>query len=139
LIGNTGSRRVKQALRYALKVPDHDPRVCLERYIATVFVDAVRECLKAAGCQQTKDEVDKGGTFLVGYRDRVFAVYSDYSYLVGVDAFLALGCGASLALGSLHSTKGKPPRTRVRMALEAAEHFSAGVRRPFMVRSMKVT
>lgn len=138
LMGFTTSWRMGQVLRFALKVPDHDPRVGVRRYVATVFADAVRKCLKDAGFQTTKDEVDKGGNFLLGYRGRLFEIQSDYSYAHGLDGYLAVGCGGSIALGSLHSTKGRPAATRVRMALEAAEHFSAGVRRPFMVRSMKV-
>jgi hypothetical protein len=128
-----------QVLRFALRVPDHDPRMGVKRYVATVFADAVRKCLKDAGFQKTKDEVDEGGNFLLGYRGGLFEIQADYSYQHGQDGFLAVGCGGSIALGSLYSTKGRPPVRRIQLALEAAEHFSAGVRRPFMVRSMKVT
>lgn len=46
---------------------------------------------------------------------------------------LTLVCIGLLALGALHATRDKVPGERVFMALEAAEAFSAGVRRPFRV------
>lgn len=66
LFGFTSSFRMGQLLRWALTIPDHDPRADVEKYMATVFVNAVRECLKTNGFATKKDEVETGGTFLCG-------------------------------------------------------------------------
>jgi hypothetical protein len=51
------------------------------------------------------------------------------------DGYDAVGCGADIAFGSLHTSKGQAPRTRVRRALEAAAHHSAGVAGPFVIKT----
>jgi hypothetical protein len=133
LFGFTTSFRMGQLLRFKFKPPAHEEGLDTYEYMVTRFVDAVRECLKEGGYARKKDEEERGGTFLVGYRGRLFYVAGDYQ--VGEEAcgFHAVGCGDRIALGSLYSTQGHPPRARVRLALEAAERFSAGVRGPFVV------
>lgn len=133
LFGFTTSFRMGQLLRYALTVPDHDPRVDVNKYMATTFVDAVRECLKSHGWASKKNESEEGGDFLVGYRGRLFHIASDYQVGEPLDGYDAVGCGEDLALGALFATPDVPGRARVELALAAAERGSAGVRRPFYV------
>jgi hypothetical protein len=52
-----------------------------------------------------------------------------------VDSFTAVGSGHDIAKGSLFSTEGDP-QTRVLLALEAAERFSAAVRAPFALEQL---
>ncbi|MEV5751138.1 hypothetical protein AB0L00_25240 [Actinoallomurus sp. NPDC052308] len=51
------------------------------------------------------------------------------------DGYTAVGCGAEIALGALHATAGAGMSLEARAiaALEAAAHFSTGVRAPFTV------
>lgn len=133
LFGFTSSFRMGQLLRYALSVPDHDPRVSVEQYMATTFVNAVRDCLKAGGYARQTNGEESAGQFLVGYQGRLFCVESDYQVGEPVDRFAAIGCGCQIAHGALYATEGQMAGERVRVALEAAERFSAGVRRPFTV------
>lgn len=133
VMGFTTSFRMGQLLRHSLKVPDHDPKMDVSKYMVTTFVDAVRACLKAGGFQNTKEEVQKGGTFMVGYQGRLFCVYDCYQVAEVSEGYAAIGCGFNLALGSLFSTTGKP-RDRIRKALRAAERFSAGVCGPFVIK-----
>jgi hypothetical protein len=53
-----------------------------------------------------------------------------------VDSFNAVGCGhayAKAVLWQLRNSFSVSPEKKILYALEAAEHFSAGVRRPFHV------
>ena len=138
LIGFTTSFRMGQLLGYGLSLPDHHADVPVERFMVTAFVDAVRGCLKTGGYARKENEVERGGTFLVAYRGRIFNIEDDYQVGESAVPYHAIGCGFDLALGSLHATDvlEVAPEKRVLMALEAASQFSAGVRRPFLVQTL---
>lgn len=146
LIGFTTSFRMGQLLGYSLTLPRHHADVPLENYMSTVFINAVRECLKAGGWAEKEKDQEKGGTFLVAYKRRIFTIFSDYQVGENAEPYAAVGCGEDLALGSLHSseiaaahvTTGEfGPRQRVELALEAAAAFSAGVFPPFRVEELR--
>lgn len=138
VIGFTSSFRMGQLLGYKLKVPDHDPRMPAEKYMATEFIDACRTCLKEGGFAEKEKEAELGGTFLVAYKGRIFRIASDYQVGESVHPFESVGCGFDLALGALFATQDSAltPIERVTMALRAAETFSAGVRSPFIVETL---
>lgn len=133
LFGFTSSFRMGQLLGYTFKPPQHPSELGVERYMNTVFIDALRDCLKAGGYARTNNGAEEAGLFLVAYRARIFRVDDDYQVGESGEAFNAVGCGADLALGALHATRDKAPADRVEVALGAAEAFSAAVRRPFLV------
>jgi ATP-dependent protease HslVU (ClpYQ) peptidase subunit len=132
LFGFTTSFRMGQLIRYSLTLPK--PTGDLEAFMATAFVDAVRECLKTGGWASKENEREEGGTFLVGVRGQLFTIHGDYQVARAADGFAAVGCGDEIALGALFATAGADlsPRRRVLTALRAAERFSAGVRGPFV-------
>lgn len=136
LFGFTTSFRMGQLLRYALKIPDHDPRVDIEQYMATCFIDAVRDCLKTHGCARKESETEHGGTFLVGYKSRLFAIYDDYQIEDSANGYNAVGCGGEIARGALFASSGISGRERAELALRAAEQHSAGVRGPFHIEAL---
>jgi hypothetical protein len=139
LMGVCGSRRMAQLLRYALTIPDHDPCVDIDKYLATTFMDAVRECLKTHGCgEKDKDAEQAPGNsaFLVGYRGQLRAVFSDYQTHIPADVYESVGCGGQIAKGALFATDHLNGAERVLKALAAAERCSAGVRGPFHVESI---
>ena len=138
LLGFTTSWRMGQLLHYAFRPPLHDPDLDALAYLATAFVDAVRNCLKAGGYALRQNEQESGGDFLVGYRGGLYVVCSDYQVGQAVDNWMAVGCGAAYALGALYATQGEPARERVLKALQAAERHSAGVRSPFVVEILEV-
>jgi ATP-dependent protease HslVU (ClpYQ) peptidase subunit len=132
LFGFTTSFRMGQLLRYKFQPPMHHPDVAIELYMATDWIDALRNTFKAGGFAETKDGREVGGQFLVGYKGRIFHIYSDYQVGEVAADFDACGCGHELALGAMHANKHDGPYARMRAALEAAEAFSAGVRGPFV-------
>ncbi len=139
IFGFTTSFRMGQLLRYALKVPHHEADVDVDRYMATTFVDAVRERLKAHGHATKEKEQEAGGTFLVGYRGRLFYVADDYQVGEAQDGFDSCGCGCDIARGALFATAHLVGRDRVDMALRAAERHPAGVRGPFHFEKLELT
>lgn len=137
LIGYTTSFRMGQLLRFGFAPPEQDPRHSDDEHMMTVFVDAVRERFKGGGYATVNNNVETGGTFLIGYRGRLYIVQQDYQVGVPVLPYDAVGCGADMALGALYATEGGRPRDRVLLALQAAEQFSGGVRRPFVIEEVR--
>ncbi|WBB78750.1 hypothetical protein O7606_21425 [Micromonospora sp. WMMD882] len=138
LFGFTTSFRMGQLIRYSFD-PPKPKKGDLAAFMSTTFVDALRDCLKAGGWARKENDREEGGTFLVGVRGRLFTVYDDYQVAQAADGFAAVGCGEDIALGALYATAGtglKPGR-RVKVALRAAERFSAGVRGPFVCLSLR--
>ena len=132
LIGFTTSFRMGQILRAHLRaiVP---PAVDLDRYMEESFVEQVRLTLKERGYAVVNNNQETGGEFLVGVRGHLYLMGSDFQVGRSLLPYWAVGCGAQIALGALYSTFLMPPDRRLMLALEAAEQFSVGVRRPFIV------
>ena len=133
IMGFTSSFRMGQLLRYSLKPPRYHPDVDLFEYMVTLFTEGIRKCLKDGGFAEKKDEKERGGTFLVGFRGELFKIEGDYQVGMPAQSFDSCGCGEDIALGSMYSNSHLPPTERITQALEAAEQFSAGVRRPFNI------
>jgi len=136
IFGFTSSFRMGQLLRYKLQPPQQNADQDTAEYMATSFVDAVRTCLKDGGFAEKDKDAEKGGTFLVGYRGRIFRVASDYQVGESLCGYDAAGCGEDACLGALFATKGMEPEKRMQITLEAAEQHSAGVRGPFHTESL---
>ena len=134
IMGFTTSFRMGQLLRYKFDPPKQTVGKDDMKYMVTDFVDSVRGCFASNGFGDLADRTNhEGGTFLVGYHNQLYKIESDFQIAVSSTNYDAVGCGASIALGALHATKGKKPEDRLKMALEAASTFSAGVAPPFLV------
>ena len=139
ILGFTDSFRMGQLLRFGLeRVQPPDNPELLYRWMVKDFIDAVRELLSDGGFRKIENEVERGGTFLVGVRGRLFYVEGDFQVGENWCRYDAIGCGKNIALGSMYATSQwtDPPQERVHMALMAAEEFSAGVRLPFVIESI---
>lgn len=124
--GFTSSFRMGQLLAHVWKPPKAaDDNIM--RYLVGPVVTSLRKVFKAGG-------YDEGGEFLLGYQGALYTVSSDFQVAVSADPYAAVGCGGPIACGSMHATVrfGLDPQERVRLALEAAERHSAGVRGPFV-------
>lgn len=134
IVGYTTSFRMGQLLQYRLKIePKAEGQTDIE-YMATTFIDTVRVCLKEGGFTKVENEQEEGGQFLIGYNGRLYEVPPDFQVNSSDNGYHAIGCGANYALGSLWTSKNwENPDARVIHALEAAGHFSNGVRPPYYV------
>jgi ATP-dependent protease HslVU (ClpYQ) peptidase subunit len=146
LIGCCGSARSLDVMRYGEGGKDFADKTLLygceesdpHAIMVTKFVPSMREKLKAAGSAAKSHEQEHiHGGILVGFRGRLFMVASDYQVHENSLPYIAVGCGAAYAMGSMHTTHmklGEVEATRmIHWALAAAEEFSAGVRAPFTV------
>lgn len=138
LVGFTDSFRMGQLLRYGLRLPAREARDGAyrrdpDRFMAITFIDAVRTCLGRGGFARKDEEVESGGSFLVGWRERLYEVGDDYQVGRSASGYAAVGGGASIAFGALHATAEVGAGERVERALAAAAEHSATVRAPFVV------
>jgi len=139
LIGCTSSFRMIQLLRFSLKPPEINSKDIYE-YMCTDFINAVRTCFKEGGyLQKYTDGDEKGGFFLVAYKDRLFKIEADFQVGENLNGIDAVGCGADFALGAMHSLTDQniTAEDKVLKALEAAEFLAIGVRRPFVIYNTK--
>jgi ATP-dependent protease HslVU (ClpYQ) peptidase subunit len=140
LIGFTDSFRMGQLLRYSLAVPEQEEGQNDHEYMVTVFVEAVRSCLKEGGYAKTESEQEEGGTFLVGYRGNIYYIESDYQVGTVAEPYASIGAGSDIALGALHVLCGDNTLGNtgwVETALSAACRYNATCRAPFKIISSK--
>lgn len=132
LIGYTTSWRMGQLLAHSLKLPPIKNKNIL-KYMTKDFINAVLKSFKKGRWLVEENSQVEGGTFLVGIKGRLFRVQDDFSVIEGACGFDAVGCGDDIAKGAMFAGDKKDPTKRITTALEAAEQFSAGVRRPFHI------
>src|SRR5882762_2813647 len=139
LIGCSGAARMITLLRHSLNPPEQEENEDTLLFLATRFIDAVRDCLKNGELAKKENEQESMGNsyFLVGYRGQLFCVYNDYHISEALCSYDAIGCGDDLALGVLFAAPDIQPTKRIELALRAAEQHNAGVRGPFYVESMQ--
>ena len=136
VFGYTSSFRMGQLIRFKFSPPKHHPDVEDFAYMCTSFIDTLRECLRDGGYAKDSNNVETGGTFLVGYKGTIYQIYNDFQVSIQSTNFDACGCGEEYAMGAMHILDGDKkmsPQEKVETALKSAESYSAGVRGPFDV------
>jgi len=139
LIGYTSSFRMGQLLEFNLEVPASAELDDL-RYMVRTFIPAVRKCLADGGFSKKNNEQEEGGTFIVGYRGKIYEVGSNYHCLLLQDKYLACGSGYTFALASIETyisqVDGWEPVKAIEEALRVAAKFNPDVRPTFTVLSL---
>lgn len=142
--GFTSSFRMGQLLRYKLtlalerhEVPADDAAAEI-KFMSTAFIDGVRTVLKEGGYAKLKDGAERGGTFVVGWRGKLYMVHDDFQVGRAAQGFYAVGSGGEIATGALFALRGQKvsPEAKVTTALEAAQELTPYVRGPFKVVSV---
>lgn len=136
LIGFSGSFRVGQIIQYVFKIPKHGFECDME-YLVGPFVSSLRECLKINGGLSTDNGIDTmEASLLVGYRQHLYEIHSDFQVSDPSEQFSARGSAAPIALGALwtHKDLGHlSAHDAVLASLSAAEESSSAVRGPFHI------
>lgn len=134
IIGFTTSFRMGQLLRYKFNPPVQTVHQGDMEYMVTSFIDTARSCFKDNGFGDKE-----GGTFLVGYRSKLYTINGDFQVGIPADTYDAVGSGSDLALGAMFANaKVKlTPEKRITQALEAASYFNAGVSAPYRIVKLK--
>jgi ATP-dependent protease HslVU (ClpYQ) peptidase subunit len=135
IMGYTSSFRMGQLLRFKLSVPSQPEEISDYEYMCTLFIDAVRKCLKDGAFATIKDSAERIGVFLVGYKRRLYKLEGDLQVGVSYYNFESVGCGSDYAKGalSLLEATNLSAETIIKKALETAVKFSGGVRPPFVI------
>ena len=135
VIGYTTSFRMGQLLRFSFAQPDVKEGIDPYEYMVKAVVPAIMRVFKDGGFErkQTSGQLE-GGDFLIGWRGGLYRIEEDFQVAVEGHDFAAVGSGMYVAEGALYATREHPgitPMERLRIALEAAVEFNAGVRGPF--------
>ena len=135
IFGFTSSFRMGQLIRYKLQIPKIEQDQDIDDYIHTKFLDAVIGCFRSNNFASVENNEILGGCFLFGFKGKLYSIESDFQVGKPLSNFHAVGCGNHIALGCLYGLRfsNKQPIDKVKIALEAAEEFSAGVRGPFNI------
>lgn len=136
VLGYTTSYRMGQLLMYASGLIDKrdEPNINHE-YLVTKFIPNVIRLFDDNGYGRNHSGEKSGGSFLLGYKDKLYCIEEDYQVGESMHEYHAVGCGEYFALGSLHSTKNMKlsPIDRILYALRASSEFSTGVQKPYYI------
>ena len=138
LIGCVGSFRMMNLLHYSLAIPERK-KMDVDRWMNTVFIDVVRECLKDGGYAKKENNVECGGQFMAAVWNRLFIVESDFQIAEYRKPYAAMGSGEEFAMGALYAMEkaNEHPYDQVGVALAAAAQFTQSVGRPFHIKTME--
>jgi len=138
ICGFTSSFRMGQILQYSFSVPKQG-RESDHKYLCTKFIDKLIKCFTNKKFAKEENNEVTGGTFMLGYKGKLYRVESDFN-ITRIDlGYEACGCGEDYAMGAmgvLHEIKDLTPEQKITKALEIAESLSAGVHRPFNIISI---
>jgi len=124
IFGFCGSFRMGQLIQHRLVIPKFKGGN-LSTYMVNEFVDSVRSCLKEDNLQPD---------ILVGHAGKLFGIHGDYQVAEAREGFDAMGSGADLAMGAMHSNGSiKNAEARIKQALEVSCINNAAVRPPFTI------
>lgn len=137
IFGYSGSFRLGQLLQYKLSLPSIGKKN-IDTYMHTNFIDSLRKCFEQNDFDITNDDNDF--EFIVGIDNKIYNVHSDLHIIQYDGMCSACGCAEDVALGSMYilnkldpNCKKYSPKTKILMALEATNQYSAGVCEPFYI------
>lgn len=125
IVGCSGSYRMIQLIQYKFHPPTIPDGMEMHEYMVVHFIEELRKVLKDGGFAEVNMNVEKGGTFLIGIRDRLFQIQPDFQVKEGSSGTDSVGCGQDYALGAMLAG------ADLEKALQVAEQCSCGVKGPF--------
>lgn len=138
IFGYTSSFRMGDILEMRIAAPtEREPTVSLRRHLITTWIDdELRRVFKMLGYSKKDNNVETGGSFLVGHLGELCEINPNFQVGSPGKGYCAVGSGSPFALGALYAMS-KDTRlsgkTRIIRSLEAAAHHSPSVRRPFTI------
>jgi len=141
IIGISGSPRMGQLLRYSFIPPKLYTEDNIMSYMVNDFINGIRNTFKNAGFSEKINDVESFGNsyFMVGIKNKLFTIFSDYQVDEHSLPFTAIGSGQEYALGSLFSTINLEisPEEKIKIALDASSTFNPFVRPPYTILSIE--
>lgn len=138
LIGFTSSYRMGQLMMSdAFNLRKQNDNEDEFMYMINAFIPALQKLFDKGGFGRQESGEKSGGTFLIGYKNRLFKIQDDYQVSETIDNYDACGSGQDFALGALAVINNKiSPEEKIKLALETAEKFSPSVGRPFIIKTL---
>ena len=142
IYGVAGQFRPHQILSYYVDFTDFDEDAELEEFLHQYLIPSFMDSLRDNGALIIEDsEENMWATFLIGYKGKLVLLQRDFGVLSSTNGLLGIGTGGSYALSAVHvldeMTKEHgielPPHELLFKAMESAEIYNGGVRRPFIV------
>lgn len=138
ILGYTTSFRMGQLIQYSECLFDELSIIknyVDEKYMINTFIPNLQSLLNKGGFERICNNEKTGGNFIIAIKNKIFEVQDDYSILSPKDNFCSVGCGYMYANAVLYTLRNSDltPQEKIIKALEAAEYFSTGVKRPFYV------
>ncbi len=120
--GFTSSYKMGQILQY------HMPEIISEKlikrdvfeFVVTELVPKYRNILKLKGYSKINNNVEVGGTFLIGLKGRLFSIEDDFQVAESLDNYTAIGSGDQLALSSMETIQRLMPKMKPECKIERA-------------------
>lgn len=136
LIGATSSWRMIQLLEHSVVLPSIKEQPPL-KYLVKEFIPRIRTVFKDGGFSEVHNNVEEGGTFLVGFQKRLFRVQDDFAIGESTYHYDSVGAGYMVALGAMHVANGHFETTEaITFALNAAQKHTPFVCAPFYIESV---
>lgn len=137
IFGFTSSFRMGQILMSSNFIPPEQKEDSSDYdYMITDFVDEIRKAFKKGGYLRTKEGEDTGGTFLVGYRNKLYTIESDFQVGESLSKFVAVGSGEDYAMGAMYILEENielSGNDKIYKALEASAKYNTAVHSPFNI------
>jgi hypothetical protein len=75
------------------------------KYMVDVFIPAVQKLFKKGGFGTIDEGKEyEGGTFLVGYKNKLYTIYDNFQVSELYLNYCSVGCGSDIALGSMYTS-----------------------------------
>ena len=133
ILGYTTSFRMGELLQYQWKPPEYNDDITILEFMHTDVIESIRQTFKDFGYSRIENNKEKGGSFLIGFKDSLFGVDSDFQIKQMLYEFTACGSGQDVALGAMYVLSQKHPDTMILKALKASAQFQGGVMPPFHI------
>lgn len=141
MVGICGSFRMRDILQYHVTFPTYNPKIYSPlEYANHEIAEKAREAFKSRGLTLVENNEESfGGSFIVGFRKKLFIVECDFQVGEVETPYVAVGSGGDIASGSLFTTQrlNIPPVDRLHLALNAAAYANAFVRGPFYISQLE--
>ena len=142
LMASVGMMRDANVIRLVPSIVDsydeYAKRVNYKFVVKFIVPNLVKE-LKKAGFVKDENYIECiNSAFLFAYKDKVFLIDYDLCVLE-INDYVAIGSGASEAIGCLLSTEGEDPRTRIIKAIKASAANDIYVDYPIVISDTETT
>jgi hypothetical protein len=133
--GLAGYPRLRQIIQGTRAIAELVPpkRAANSEWLVTQLVPLIQKAAADNGYLEKENDVKRftGSELIIAWKGNLATMDCSFHINQTLDDFEVIGAGRELAAGSLFSTKGQPPKKRLKTALEAACRFCAWCAPPF--------